>query len=54
MKPLIALLVALWMLLGLAGDVSAACTTQRIFLPDGRLLVCLTCCSESSCSTVCN
>lgn len=47
------LLLTLVLLLTLASVVWAACTTTTYFLPDGRMMVCMTCCSYGNCSVTC-
>ena len=37
-----------------AGNASASCTYQYITLPDGRTILCQTCCSGSTCQSFCN
>ena len=54
MKRLMAGLILMWVLFGLASAAIAACTTHTIFLPDGQMLICTTCCTgSSSCTTTC-
>jgi hypothetical protein len=53
MKRLMYVLVLTWMLLGVASDVWAACTTTTIFMPDGRMLICTSCCYGSNCTVTC-
>ncbi len=36
-----------------ARDACAACTTNTYFLPDGRIVICTTCCSGGNCLTNC-
>ena len=31
----------------------ARCTTSTIFMPDGRIMFCTTCCYGGSCTTTC-
>lgn len=55
MKRLLCALVLAWMLLGMAAAVWAACTSVTYFLPDGRIMICTTCCYgyPGSCSVYC-
>lgn len=47
------LLVAISLMLA-ATAVYAACTTTTIFLPDGRTMICTTCCyAYGNCTTTC-
>lgn len=45
------LVLGLWGML--AGTAWAACTTQTIFLPDGSVKFCQTCCYGQNCTTTC-
>ena len=36
-----------------AGAVYAQCTTQTIIMPNGKMMVCTTCCSFGNCTTTC-
>ncbi len=38
----------------IAGSAYAACTTQTITMPDGRMMICTTCCVGGNCNTFCN
>ena len=31
----------------------ADCTTNTIFLPDGKIMICTTCCYGNNCTTTC-
>jgi hypothetical protein len=44
---------ALLLVLALASRADAACTTHTIFLPDGRTVICTTCCYGGGCTTTC-
>ena len=49
-------LVALWLLLLLilfAPLAWASCRTTTITLPDGRFMICQTCCYNGQCNTTC-
>ena len=46
------LVIALW--LSTVATLSyAACTTQTISTPDGKYMVCTTCCNGPNCNTTC-
>ena len=45
---LAAALIGLW-----CAPAIAACTVTTVYLPDGRTLVCTTCCSGAFCTTNC-
>lgn len=47
------LLLALVLLLTLASLAWAACTTTTYFLPDGKIMICTTCCFGPSCTVNC-
>ena len=51
MKRLIAAIVLL--LAVTVQQAEAACSTHTITLPDGRMLMCTTCCFGNSCNTTC-
>lgn len=40
--------------LGFATAVYAQCTTQTITMPDGKMMICTTCCYYGNCNTFCN
>ena len=40
-------------LLAWAGEVQAACTTTTYFGPDGRVMICTTCCFGNNCTVTC-
>jgi len=41
--------------LGFVGVVYAGCYTNNVITPDGRMMVCTTCCYEGSgCTTTCS
>ena len=40
-------------LMAVAGSVYAACTTQTITMPDGKMMFCTTCCFNGNCNTTC-
>lgn len=44
-------IVGIW--LSMLATVAFACTTQTITMPDGRMMVCTTCCFGGNCSTNC-
>jgi hypothetical protein len=33
--------------------VYANCTTNTVFLPDGKMMICQTCCYSGNCTTTC-
>lgn len=39
--------------LGFATAVYAQCTTQTITMPDGKMMMCTTCCYYGNCNTTC-
>jgi hypothetical protein len=47
------LIVALSLVLGLAGNASAACSTTTYDF-NGRIVVCTTCCFGTNCTTTCS
>ncbi len=53
MKALIMTVTLGWLLVWCAEPALASCTTQTIFLPDGRTMVCSTCCYNGNCNTTC-
>ncbi len=36
-----------------AGAVYAQCTSNRVVTPEGKVVICQTCCFEGNCTTVC-
>jgi hypothetical protein len=45
-------IVGVWLSL-VATLVYANCTTNTVFLPDGRMMICQTCCYSGNCTTNC-
>jgi hypothetical protein len=46
--------LALIILAGVASVAYAACSSHTVFAPDGRVIVCTTCCSAgNNCTTSC-
>lgn len=41
-------------LLLLASAYAVACTVQTVVTPDGKYLLCTTCCDKGYCTTFCN
>ena len=42
-----------FLLAGVATVVYANCTSNTVFLPDGRMMICQTCCYSGNCTTTC-
>lgn len=53
MKTLIAVVAMSWLLIWCAEPALAQCTTQTVFLPDGSVRFCQTCCYGANCTTQC-
>ncbi len=53
MKTLIAVVAMGWLLVWCAEPALAQCTTNTIFTPDGRTVICQVCCWNGTCQTHC-
>ncbi len=53
MKRALAILALTLAVLAVPVKAVAACTTQTVFLPDGKVLYCQTCCFNGVCTTNC-
>lgn len=53
MKRLIGAVAILLAVLLWHTEAAASCTTSTIFLPDGRMVICTTCCYGANCTTNC-
>lgn len=53
MKTMIAAVAMGWGLVLMAEPALAQCTTNTIFTPDGRTVVCQVCCYGGNCTTTC-
>ena len=53
MKRVLYALVLAWILLGTAASVWASCTTTTIFTPDGKVIICTSCCYYGNCTVTC-
>ena len=53
MRRLISAVAILLAVLLWHGEAAAACTTNTFILPDGRMIVCTTCCMGAYCTTTC-
>lgn len=53
MRRLIGVLAVAAALLAWVGEVQAACTTTTYFGPDGRIVICTTCCYGTNCTVSC-
>ena len=53
MKALIMAVAIVWGLVLTAEPALAQCTSQTVFLPDGSVRFCQTCCLGGSCTTQC-
>ena len=42
-----------WLVILLADPALAACTSNTVMTPDGRMLFCTTCCTGNQCQTTC-
>lgn len=49
MKTLLVLVAVLWGLILTAEPALAGCTTQTVWLPDGRVMTCYTCGNQTTC-----
>jgi hypothetical protein len=49
MTRLILFIVSLWTVVLLSEPALANCTTSTVWMPDGRVMVCTTCGSQTSC-----
>ena len=49
----ILIVIMLWAICSLPAPALAACTTQTVMLPDGRMMFCTTCCQGGICNTTC-
>lgn len=53
MRKLIGVISITLALLAWAGEVQAACTTITYLGPDGRIMICTTCCYGGHCTVTC-
>lgn len=53
MKTLIVLIAVLWSVVLVSEPALAQCTTQTVYLPDGSVRFCQTCCFGTNCTTQC-
>ena len=53
MRKLIGAIAVAVALLAWAGDVQAACSTITYIGPDGRVMICTTCCYGNNCTVTC-
>ena len=53
MKTLIVLVAMLWGVLAAVEPAMAQCSTQTVFLPDGRVMFCQTCTFGGQSTTTC-
>lgn len=53
MRRLIGALVILLAVLAWHSEAEAACYSETITTPDGRIIICWVCCSGSLCNTSC-
>jgi hypothetical protein len=53
MKAILLCIAIVWGLVSLTEPALASCTTNTVFLPDGRAVICTSCCVSGNCTTTC-